>query len=60
MASPAAKPQSGDATGWALKEGYVVVIPGTRGRNSTIIVDKAYAKAHNGVKRRQTHQQRQW
>ena len=34
MASPAAPPQAGDATGRALKEGYVVVIPGTRGRNS--------------------------
>ena len=54
MASPAAKPQAGDATGRALKEGYVVVIPGTRGRNSTIIADKAYAKAHKGVKSGQT------
>ena len=27
MASPAAQPQAGDATGRALKEGYVVVIP---------------------------------
>ena len=54
MASPAAQPQVGDATGRALKEGYVVVIPGTRGRNSTIIADKAYAKAHKGVKRGQT------
>ena len=34
MASAAAQPQAGDATGRALKEGYVVVIPGTRGRNS--------------------------
>ncbi|MBR1688757.1 MAG: alpha/beta hydrolase [Prevotella sp.] len=34
MASPAAQPQAGDATGRALKEGYVVVIPGSRGRNS--------------------------
>ena len=25
---------AGDATGRALKEGYVVVVPGTRGRNS--------------------------
>ena len=54
MASPAAQPQTGDATGRALKEGYVVVIPGTRGRNSTIIADKAYAKAHKGVKKGQT------
>ena len=34
MASPAAQPQAGDASGRALKEGFVVVIPGTRGRNS--------------------------
>jgi len=54
MASPAAQPQAGDATGRALKEGYVVVIPGTRGRNSSIIADKAYAKKHKGVKKGQT------
>ena len=54
MASPAALPQAGDATGRALKEGYVVVIPGTRGRGSTIVADKAYAKAHKGVKKGQT------
>lgn len=54
MASSAAQPQAGDATGRALKEGYVVVIPGTRGRNSTIVADKAYAKAHKGVKKGQT------
>ena len=54
MASPAAQPQAGDATGRALKEGYVVVIPGTRGRNATITADKAYAKAHKGVKEGQT------
>ena len=54
MASPAAQPQAGDATGRALKEGYVVVIPGTRGRGSTIVADKAYAKAHKGVKKGQT------
>lgn len=40
MASAAARPQAGDATGRALKEGYVVVIPGTRGRNSSIQADK--------------------
>ena len=40
MASAAAKPQEGYATGRALKEGYVVVIPGTRGRNSSIQADK--------------------
>lgn len=54
MASPAARPQAGDATGRALKEGYVVVIPGTRGRNSSIQADKAYAKSHKGVKVGQT------
>jgi acetyl esterase/lipase len=54
MASPAAQPQAGDATGRALKEGYVVVIPGTRGRGSTIVADKAYAKSHNGIKKGQT------
>ena len=54
MASKAGQPQAGDATGRALKEGYVVVIPGTRGRNSSITADKAYAKAHKGVKKGQT------
>jgi len=54
MASPAALPQAGDATGRALKEGYVVVIPGTRGRNSSIVADKVYAKKHKGVKNGQT------
>ena len=37
-----------------LKEGYVVVIPGTRGRNLSIVADKQYAKTHNGVKTGQT------
>jgi len=32
MACSAARPQEGDATGRALAEGYVVVIPGCRGR----------------------------
>ena len=54
MSSPAAQPQAGDATGRALKEGYVVVIPGTRGRNSSIVADKQYAKTHKGVKKGQT------
>ena len=54
MASPAAQPQAGDATGRALKEGYVVVIPGTRGRNSSVVADKAYAKAHKGIKKGKT------
>ena len=34
MASQAQAPQASDASGRALQEGYVVVIPGTRGRNS--------------------------
>ena len=54
MASPAAQPQAGDATGRALKEGYVVVIPGTRGRNSSIVADKQYAKTHKVVTKGQT------
>ena len=54
MASQAAQPQVGDATGRALKEGYVVVIPGTCGRNSSVVADKAYAKAHKGIKKGQT------
>lgn len=36
MAAVAGAPQAGDATGRAMLEGYVVVIPGTRGRNSTV------------------------
>lgn len=36
MASQAGFPQADDATGRALQEGYVVVIPGSRGRNSTV------------------------
>ena len=54
MASLAAQPQAGDATGRALKEGYVLVIPGTRGRNSSVVADKAYSKAHKGIKKDQT------
>lgn len=34
MAAEARQPQTGDATGRALAEGYVVAIPGARGRNS--------------------------
>ena len=34
MAAEARQPQAEDATGRALQEGYVVVIPGVRGRNS--------------------------
>lgn len=33
-AAKAQRPKASDATGRALQEGYVVVIPGTRGRNS--------------------------
>ncbi len=54
MASPAAQPQAGDASGRALKEGYVVVIPGTRGRNASVVADKSYAKIHKGLKEGQT------
>lgn len=36
MASTAKSPSPTDATGRALKEGYVVCIPGSRGSNSTI------------------------
>ena len=36
MASEAAAPQVGDASGRALAEGYVVAIPGSRGRNSKV------------------------
>ena len=36
MAAEAAQPQAGDATGRALQEGYVVCIPGARGRNSRV------------------------
>ena len=52
MASKAGQPQAGDASGRALKEGYVVTIPGSRGRNSTIIAAKTDKKA--GVKKGQT------
>jgi acetyl esterase/lipase len=40
MASAAGMPQAGDASGRALQEGYVLVIPGTRGRNSTVTKGK--------------------
>ena len=49
MASRAGEPQAGDATGRALKEVMVVVIPGTRGRNSSVTVTKSDKKA--GVKK---------
>ncbi len=40
MASQATGPQAGDASGRALAEGYVLVIPGTRGRNSVVTKGK--------------------
>ena len=49
MASEAGRPQAGDASGRALKEGMVVVIPGTRGRNSIVKAAKNDKKA--GVKK---------
>ena len=39
MATTAKAPSASDATGRALKEGYVVCIPGSRGANSTITRD---------------------
>lgn len=51
MASAAGQPQAGDASGRALQEGMVVAIPGSRGRNSTIIAAKTNKKA--GVKKGQ-------
>ena len=36
MASEASRPQAGDASGRALAEGYVLAIPGSRGRNSKV------------------------
>ena len=52
MASAAGQPQDGDASGRALKEGYVLVIPGSRGRNSTVTATKSDKK--KGVKKGQT------
>ena len=52
MASAAGQPQAGDASGRALKEGYVLVIPGSRGRNSTVVADKKDKK--KGIKKGQT------
>ena len=40
MAAKARAPQAGDASGRALMEGYVVAIPGARGRNS--VQDNVY------------------
>ena len=48
MAAKARRPQAGDATGRALAEGYVVAIPGSRGRNS--VQDGVYTgRAPNGL-----------
>lgn len=52
MASAATMPHAGNATGRALREGYVVAIPGSRGRNSTVVASKADKK--NGVKKGDT------
>ncbi len=54
MSTTARTPEITDASGRALREGYVLCIPGTRGANSAITADKAYAKAHKGVKKGQT------
>jgi len=47
MASKAGQPQGDDLSGRALKEGYVVVIPGTRGRNS-VVTDKSGNQIYTG------------
>lgn len=39
MATTAKTPSASDATGRALKEGYIVCIPGSRGANSTVCRD---------------------
>lgn len=52
MASQAGLPQAGDASGRALKEGMVVVIPGTRGRNSSVTASSDDKKA--GIKKGQS------
>ncbi len=52
MAAPAQQPKASDATGRALREGYVVAIPGSRGRNSTVVATKTDKKA--GIKKGQT------
>ncbi len=52
MASRAGQPQAGDASGRALQEGMVVVIPGTRGRNSSVTARKSDKKA--GIKKGQS------
>ncbi|MBR1552137.1 MAG: alpha/beta hydrolase [Muribaculaceae bacterium] len=52
MAAAAQQPKAGDATGRALQEGYVVAIPGSRGRNSTVVAAQSDKKA--GIKKGQT------
>jgi len=47
MASEAGMPQGDDLSGRALKEGYVVVIPGTRGRNS-VVTDPSGKQVYTG------------
>ena len=44
MASKPQDPRADDATGYALKEGYVVCIPGSRGANSFVTNDDGYQK----------------
>ena len=52
MASAASRPKASDASGRALEEGYVVAIPGSRGRQSTVVATRSDKKA--GVKKGQT------
>ena len=47
MAARAGMPNAGDASGRALAEGYVVAIPGARGRNS-VVTDKEGNKTYTG------------
>ena len=52
MAAMAQEPTASDATGRALQEGYVVAIPGSRGRNSTVVAASTDKK--KGIKKGQT------
>lgn len=47
MAARAGMPNAGDASGRALAEGYVVAIPGARGRNS-VVTDEEGNKSYTG------------
>lgn len=49
MEAAAGQPQAGDATGRALREGFVVAIPGSRGRQSIVIAQKNDKK--RGIKK---------